>query len=260
MSINSREDLNNYYEIFNDLVDEYTETWKIKPSNLKRYLKPNSERFNKFLEKSKTKIKTKFGLDLDHIYGKQVLQNVIEDRCSMEQDGVLNFNKFQLFESVDYKIDSLTICLTKGVNPADSFYEKFLADFYDTNLSQIDFVDRVDSVDYLSSIAGSKHFFRVKGWDVDKEVILWSNDEYEVISQNLKEFLFNQLQSKSVDVVGLELEIGDCVDKTVFLKKLDDLLVPNLVVKVISNCLSGFEYEPVSTQHGYHLWSRHVTS
>ena len=55
MSINNREDANRYYQMINDLVDEYTEKNKIRPSNLKRYLQPGSERFNKFLERNKLK-------------------------------------------------------------------------------------------------------------------------------------------------------------------------------------------------------------
>jgi len=48
MSINSREDANKYYQQINKLVDEYMESDKIRPSNLKRYLQPGSERFNNF--------------------------------------------------------------------------------------------------------------------------------------------------------------------------------------------------------------------
>ena len=60
MSINSREELNNYYQYFNNLVDDYTDKWKIRPSKLKRYLQPGSERFNRFLEKSKSQVKKKW--------------------------------------------------------------------------------------------------------------------------------------------------------------------------------------------------------
>ena len=39
MSINNREDVNRYYQIINELLDEYTEQHKIRPSNLKRYFR-----------------------------------------------------------------------------------------------------------------------------------------------------------------------------------------------------------------------------
>ena len=38
MAINNREDANRYYQIVNELVDDYLDKWKIRPSNLKRYL------------------------------------------------------------------------------------------------------------------------------------------------------------------------------------------------------------------------------
>ena len=36
--INNSEDLNKYYNIVNQYVDEYIDKWKIKPTNLKNYL------------------------------------------------------------------------------------------------------------------------------------------------------------------------------------------------------------------------------
>jgi hypothetical protein len=39
MSINSKEDANKYYQVVNNLVDDYIDKWKIKPSNLKKILK-----------------------------------------------------------------------------------------------------------------------------------------------------------------------------------------------------------------------------
>ena len=59
MSINNREDANRYYQVINGLVDDYLDKWKVRPSNLKRYLQPGSERFNKFLERIKHKIAMK---------------------------------------------------------------------------------------------------------------------------------------------------------------------------------------------------------
>ena len=55
MSINNREDANKYYQMINELVDDYIDKWKIRPSSLKKYLQPGSERFNRFLERNKLK-------------------------------------------------------------------------------------------------------------------------------------------------------------------------------------------------------------
>jgi hypothetical protein len=52
MSINSREDANRYYQVVNKLVDEYMDKWKIRPVNLKKYLKEGSDKFEKFIERN----------------------------------------------------------------------------------------------------------------------------------------------------------------------------------------------------------------
>ena len=49
--INNSEDLNKYYNIVNQYVDEYIDKWKIKPTNLKNYLLGNKSRLVNFLEK-----------------------------------------------------------------------------------------------------------------------------------------------------------------------------------------------------------------
>lgn len=264
MSINNREELNNYYQYFNELVDEYTEKWKIRPSNLKRYLQPGTERFNKFLEKSKTKLKKDFGLDINDSYSRLVLQNVIEDRFAMEKDGVLNFDNYNLLESVEYQISSLMICLYKGLGKADTNYEKFLADFYDTNLSQISIVSQSECSDELTSmIANSSHLFDVTEWSNTVRVILWSKEDFLLISENIKEFLLDQLSSKEIEVVGLKINLKDLIDTISFRKKLESMVSEEFVINLITNCTEDFTYESKSAQAGYYLWYKnlnHVSS
>jgi len=260
MSINNREELNNYYQYFNDLVDEYTEKWKIRPSNLKRYLQPGSERFNKFLERSKTKLKLKSGQEINDAYGRLVLQNVIEDRLAMEKDGVLNFNNFQILESVEYKIDILANCLYKGIDKADGNYEKFLADYFDTNLSQITIVNPSVSENQIASmIASSNHLFRLNDWSNEYDIVLWSISDFDVISENIKEFLFHEVTNKSVEVSGLKLELSHFIDSELFMEKVESLLSDEYLVHLVSSCLGEFQFDSNSKQRGYFLW-KHVSS
>ena len=115
MSINNREDANKYYQLINNLVDDYIDGHKIRPSKLRSYLKPGGQRFNKFLERNKLK----------DIKGAEViLKDVIEDREHMEKDGVLAFESFNLLESAEWKIASLKQCLYKGVDNSDLKSEK----------------------------------------------------------------------------------------------------------------------------------------
>ena len=126
MSINNREDLNKYYDIINELVDEYIDKWKIRPSRLKKYLKPGTKRFQNFLNRN----------NLSEVNGSdRILRDIIDDRTSMEKDGILTFESYKLFESDNFEIKSLEECLYKGVEKADLKMEKVLADYFDTNLS-----------------------------------------------------------------------------------------------------------------------------
>lgn len=180
MSIKSREDANKYYQIINELVDEYVEKWKIRPSKLKRYLQPGSERFVKFLKKN----------NLDTIDGSsRILQDVIEDRYHMEKDGVVTFESFKVFESSEFKIHSLKECLYKGIDKATIKYEKALADYFDSNLGDIDVLD------------SDRHQFLINDWDGENiKVIIYSEEDLDIIKDNICEHLLDELHNKEVEL------------------------------------------------------------
>ena len=185
MSINNREDANKYYQLVNELVDDYMSKGKIRPSNLKRYLEPGSDRFKKFLIRN----------ELNEISGiDRVLSDVIEDRASMESDGVLTFENFKFFESDEFKVKSLRQCLYKGIEKADLKMEKVLADVFDTNLGSIDVID------------SDKHVFNVE----NSNVVVYSKEDLEIIKNNIIDFLYDELKTKTVLLGGLvELSLSN---------------------------------------------------
>lgn len=225
MSINSREDANRYYQIINELVDDYIDKWKIRPSNLKRYLKPGSERFNKFLERNK----------LNDVKGAdRVLRDIIEDRDNMEKDGVITFESFKLFESNEFKFESLKQCLYKGIEKADLNMEKVLADYFDTSLGQIDIID------------ADKHMFKLSNWKSDEdEVIIYSKEEVEVIKNNMTDYLFVELTKKKVEIVeGIEIDLSDLIKSNMFGEQMSqiferDNFLTNTISKVTSYKFNG---------------------
>jgi hypothetical protein len=176
--INNREDANRYYQQINDLIDDYIDKWKIKPSNLGRYLKPNSDRFNKLL--GRNNLKEVNGID-------RILSDVIEDRVNMERDAVLTFENFKFFESDEFKLSNLKQCLYKGIEKADENMEKVLADVFDTNLGSIDVID------------SDKHVFKIDGVDI----VIYSKEDLEIIKNNMIDYLFEELKSKKVLLGGL---------------------------------------------------------
>ena len=230
MSIKSREDANKYYQIVNELVDEYMSKGKIRPSNLKRYLQPGSERFKKFLTRNK----------LNEITGiERVLSDVIEDRANMESDGVLTFESFKFFESDEFKIASMKQCLYKGIEKADLNMEKVLADVFDTNLGSIDIVD------------SGKHIFKVNDWKgKDINVIIYSKEDLELIKNNLIDCLFDELKSKKVLLGGLiEISLSDITSDVGYIRfSIGKELKLN---EVISHLL---EMKAYKSFNGYQIW------
>lgn len=235
MSINSREELNNYYDIVNELVDEYVDKWKIKPSRLKRFLKPGTKRFKNFLSRNGLlEIK---GIDT-------ILKDVIEDRTSMEKDGVLKFESYKMFESDEFKIVSLSQCLYKGIDKADLKMEKVLADHFDTNLSDISVLD------------SEKHIFNVNSWGGDKEVIIYSKDEVDLIKDNIFDHLYDQLSEKNVDLVNdISIGLNDLISEDKFKEKLESIFNKEFTIKTISGLINFVFDDEIS---GHFIWIKNM--
>lgn len=234
MAINNREDANKYYQLINDLVDEYTEKHKIRPSNLRRYLQPGSERFNKFLERNKLK----------DVQGTSIiLKDIIEDRANMEKDGVITFESFKIFESDEFKIHSMKQCLYKGVEKATQKMEKVLADYFDTNLGDIDIVD------------SDKHIFKINDWkNSDVNVVIYSKEEMDVILTNIIEHLYEEISKKKVELTKhISIELSDLIKEDIFTNKIEQLLTDSLAKDIISDCLDGgFKFE--TDFDGHSIW------
>jgi hypothetical protein len=234
MSINNREDANKYYQIVNELVDDYIDKWKIRPSNLKRYLTPGSERFNKFLLRN----------NLSEVKGAdRVLADVISDRASMEEDGVITFESFLYFESNEFKVESLKQCLYKGIEKADIKMEKVLADHFDTNLGSIDIID------------ADKHIFKLEDWEGDDwKVIIYSNEEMELIKSNMIDYLYDEISKKEVELVNnISISLSKLVNKDNFNDKMGDIFTKDFLNDTITECLSG-EFKFKSEVDNYFIW------
>lgn len=236
MSINNREDANKYYTLVNKLIDNYIDEWKIRPINLRKYLKKGSTKIDNFIKRN----------SLSDISGiKRIINDVIDDRVHMEKDGVLTFENFKIFESDEFKISSLTQCLYKGINKTDIKDEKVLADHFDANLSQIDVVD------------SQKHLFKISNWENnDLLVIVYSNDEFEVIKNNIKEFILNELLKKEVDVEGIKIVLNNFIDRQKFEQAMEDIKddkLTSLFNKAIKSEYSNFKLTKTDT---HFIWKK----
>ena len=237
MSINNREDANEYYQIINGLVDDYIVTHKIRPSNLKKYLKPGGEGFNKFIDRNGLK---------DIKNSDLILRDILDDREHMEKDGILTFESFKFFESEEFKIESLSKCLYKGIEKADNKMEKILADYFDSSLGQIDIVD------------AGKHIFKVDNWKKDDVyVIIYSDEEIDVIINNIIEYLYLELSKKKIELTKtISIELSDLIKSDLFSKQMEDMFKSHdesgRTMKTITDCLAIYKYE--REHSGYHIW------
>lgn len=232
ISINNREDANKYYQQVNELIDDYMDKWKVRPSSLKRFLPNGSERFNKFLHRNNLK-------DVNGI--EQVLSDVINDRVNMVKDGVLTFENFKVFESDEFKVSNLRQCLYKGIEKADLNMEKVLADVFDTNLGSIDVVD------------SGKHIFKVNDWNgKDINVLIYSKEDLELIKSNLVDCLYDELTSKKVLLGGLiDVSLVDFVSQDGFTTMMNDQLSGDGLNDIISQLL---EMDSYKSFNGYQIW------
>lgn len=236
----NREQANKYYGLINELVDEYIDKWKIKPSRLKKYLRPGSERFENFLVRN----------DLVDIKGAdRILKDIIEDRNSLESDGVITFESFFIFESSDFKIGSMRECLYKGIEKSNLDMEKELADYFDTNLGSIDVKD------------SDKHIFRLENWEGDdKSIVIYSKEDLEIIQENIFEYLYSELLKKEIELTSkIKIKLGEMISQDIFDNKMFDLLSSDKLVEVISDLLGDYKFENESsiTQSGqreYFIW------
>lgn len=234
MSITNSEEANQYYKLVNQLVDEYVEGHKIRPSKLSAYLKPGGQRFNKFLERNKLK---------DIVGADRILRDVIEDREHMEKDGVITFESFKIYESSEWKIPNLRECIYKGIDKADIKMEKVLADYFDINLGAIDVVDT------------DKHKFSVEDWKNDDwKIVIYSEEELQVIKENIIEYLYDEVCKKEIDLSeNIKLKLSDLIEETKFTSQTEELLNNQKVCEIITNCL-GEDWSFEAKTKDYYIW------
>jgi hypothetical protein len=174
--MNNSEDANRYYQLINKYIDDYLDNWKISPKNLKKYL--STDRISKFLERKGLKEIKNIG---------RVIDDIIQDRISLENEMVVKFESFMIFEGSEISTisEDISQCLYRGIEKSNIDHEKIIADHYDISLSQIDIIDT------------NIHKFRVEG---DEQFIIYKEDELEIIKENLTEWASNRILHKTIKI------------------------------------------------------------
>lgn len=189
--IKNTEDANKYYAIINEYIDGYLDKWKIDAKKLKKYLLNNNKLIH-FLEKK--------GLNnISNI--KLVINDVIDDRISIEKDKVMTLESFKINES--YIFSSIAECIYFGIDKSSIQHEKILADQFDVSLGHINIIN------------SEKHIFSVE----ENQYIIFLKEEIEIIKENLKEFFLNKLKTKKFimdDSLDIKIKIIDFIDEDKF--------------------------------------------
>ena len=224
--INS-EELNSYYKKVNVLIDEYIDKWNIKPTRLKKYLKKNSQRLEKFLIKN----------NLENIPSiNKIIQDVISDRISMQRDNILTF------ESYDTDIKKSKIDIFSGIEKSDIELEKVLADHFDTGLSSIDIID------------SEKHIFSIDSWTSEYKVVIFNKEDIEIIKDNILENALCDLEYRRLDLYNFYIDLKSIIDndklKDELSKKIDD----DYTIKEINNKLLIETNYELSKTKDYYIW------
>ena len=253
MSINNREDANKYYKEINKLLDDYMESGKIRPSNLKDYMRPGSERSNRFLHRNN--YKEVVGID-------QIFSDVIEDRVNMERDGILKFENFKYFESDEFKMSSLEQCLYKGIGKADKDMEKTLANVFRSDLGSgsIENLDSDENINtYLSSVKladNYKHLFRIDDWGKNIETVIYSKEDLDIIYLNVVEYLYDEFQKKEIEIVpGIKIALNTMIDKKGFETGVHSYFDESVWLDLVGNLLKMDFHTQVGK---YYIWVKNA--
>jgi hypothetical protein len=213
--IKNSEEANKYYKLINEYIDEYLNTWKINPINLGKYLK--KDRIKSFIERK--------GLsELSNI--DIIINDVIQDRVSLEKETVKKFESFDFDKAKDDGIKSI---LYKNIGKCNIEHEKKVSDHFDVSLSEVDIID------------SDLHKFKVG------EVIsfVYLDSEIETIKENIRMYLLSKIEEKNLTIsIGSEFSInlGKIIDGEILSSKLEDFAQENFlnVMSNILNCDSTF--------------------
>lgn len=196
--MNNSEEITKIYKSVGKKIDNYIDNWKIKPENLEQYL--SGKRLKRFIQSE----------DLESIKGiETIISDIIQDRISINRDLVKKFENFifgndQSDGSVDF---------WSGIGKSSIDHEKILADFYDVSLSEVDIVD-TDS-----------HKFKV----LSDEVLVFTDSELDVISENLKLNKIGYIKNKEIELFkDVRIYLSDIVDDKKLSMRVDDIVSEGL--------------------------------
>lgn len=210
------EDIGQYYETINLLIDKYISTHKIKPSKLGTYLKPGSAKLESFIKNN--------GLsDVNGI--KRIIRDVIDDRNHMEKDGILTFESFlneDLFTTYEPTVE----------------HEKILADYYNVGLGHVTLTDET-------------HTYDIQDFGKKFKCIIYSKKELFKIYKNLENEAYENFSHIEITLKhNVSLKGSEVVSEEKFRETYKRKMGLNNVIKTVSSLKGQYKCEV----KGYYIW------
>ncbi len=230
----TKENINELYQKVNELINSYF-TWKIKPSSLKSYLKNGSIGLKKFISFNELDV-------YENI--EKIIFDVIDDRHSLELDGVQKFENFDF--KIDAEIKDVDKVLYANIKESDIKYEKILADLYRISLSHV-VEENIKT-----------HLYTITTLNETSLVIIFSKEDLEIIKENVINYSYDFLQMTDIEMPSLFLKINlkNKIEKDYFLNMMVKELKNMKVEDWISDVLDIEEYQFKSEYKGYYIWEK----
>jgi len=236
------DNINDFYQKVNELIDSYFESWNIKPSSLKRYLKKGSIGLKKFIERNELS-------EIDRI--EKVILDVVEDRYGMEKDNVIKFESFnesdweEDFEFPKYSgIDPYFFNhpIFKDLTEADINFEKSICDKYRVSLGHVE----------KGSLSRS---YDINLKNRTMKCVVFSTEDFKLMITNLKNIITDRLYKQNISMkdINFEVEISEILkSKEEILNQIN--VREEDVLKVVNDLLQNEGYDYNGDFKGYYFW------
>lgn len=239
------DNINDFYDKINELIDSYFESWKIKPSALKRYLKPGSIGLKKFIDRNELN---------DIIKIEKIITDVVDDRYGMEKDGIIKFESFNdldlsLDPNDNNKIDIIysfwTHPIFENISPSNIEYEKSICDKYRVSLGHVSVIDL------------DRHIYEVSHHEGSFKVFVLSDEDISNIMNNFKMIILDRIYNKTIDMKDINFKINLSKilrNKEDLLNQLEIKVNHDHTIKVIIDLLQNDDFDYSGKLKGYYFW------
>ena len=229
MSKITPENINDYYEKINSLIDDYF-GHGISPIALKKYFKKGGYGISKFLNRN----------ELDEIENSEkIIHDVIEDRLAMDESTIMAFESFM--SEKNQISNKVNIFFETGIEE-----EKYLADNYRVSLGHINKL--------------SDNNYNITGLKFSKEVFIYNEEQLKNIISQLSELIYETVSKKeiSIDFLNINFSLQGKIEKETFTQQMNLYLVKNFTVflpELISH-ETGNKYIHKEKKGNYYLFEK----